>query len=186
MVAVWAGSFARKSRLLANAGQKRLSKHKKKARKTKFFFAKRAKRAKRRALRAGKPPSPYRPSSPKAKSELANWQYDYMRRNEVLQRLGFATYADYLASPQWRIIRQRVLKRDRYKCHGCGNEAIQVHHQQYTKPVLMGDDIEPLVAICVKCHKGIELNANGDKVSLAAANSRLQAIRTNRLYRASA
>lgn len=113
----------------------------------------------------------------KRKSELSNWHYDYMRRNEVLQNLGYLGYGEYLTSRRWQVIRESVLKRDSRRCYGCGKCAIFVHHQSYSRETLTGEDLSKLVPVCRKCHKAIEYNEDGEKISLTAANNRLEAIR---------
>jgi 5-methylcytosine-specific restriction endonuclease McrA len=60
-------------------------------------------------------------------------------------------YADYLRSPQWRAIRQKVLRRANGACEGCGDAvATQVHHITYKN---VGNEfLWELRAICDDCH----------------------------------
>lgn len=175
MVAVWAGSYAHKSWLLASIGKKRRPKKAKKRsgnrHKGRAFFAKQ--QAKKTARRA-------------EKKQRSNWPLAYQQRNDVLRQIGFVCYANYLVSALWKGIRRRVLERDRYCCYGCRRTAHQVHHRSYDAEVLRGDNIRPLVAICRDCHHEIEHDHSGNKISLPAANDKLEAIRSRHRNRASA
>jgi len=51
----------------------------------------------------------------------------------------WAWYNEYLQSPKWKAIREKVLKRDNYLCQGClENRANQVHHKNYET---VGDEV---------------------------------------------
>ena len=106
----------------------------------------------------------------------------YGYRNRILRELGFSTYQDYLSSGLWRSIRRRVIERDNGKCYGCGKKARQVHHLSYGWPSLTGESLEQLVSVCRKCHAQSEFKRRR-KLSLNAANSRLNKIRKKRLRR---
>jgi hypothetical protein len=93
---------------------------------------------------------------------------EYQERNEILRQIGFASYADYLASDLWDGIRYRVLVAARRTCCACGGEASQVHHSRYTEGNLRGRNREDLHAVCRTCHEKAELDSGGN-----AANSAL-------------
>ena len=81
------------------------------------------------------------------------------------------------ASPQWRRVREYVLKRDDYLCQRCGRPGNIVHHKVYLTPqnvnnpeIALGAD--NLEAVCEKCHaqeheahgvvgEGLAFNADG-------------------------
>lgn len=69
-----------------------------------------------------------------------------------LGELGFQTYRDYLHSPLWFTIRNKVLKRAHHRC-SCGARALQVHHEIYTRENLTGENLEGLAATCDDCHR---------------------------------
>ena len=98
---------------------------------------------------------------------------EYAARNALLKALGYATYKAYLASPLWKSIRARVLRRFGGKCKGCGRRASQVHHHHYTREVLTGRSIEGMSAVCGNCHEGIEFHEEV-KLELRQANRRLR------------
>jgi 5-methylcytosine-specific restriction endonuclease McrA len=87
----------------------------------------------------------------------------YAERNGILRSLGFGSYAEYLKSPMWRGIRERVMARSRWKCRKCGCRAKQVHHVRYTWSNLSGKSLWCLMALCRKCHKKVEFK-DGKKV----------------------
>lgn len=66
-------------------------------------------------------------------------------------------YNQYLRSPEWRKIRQAVLKRDNYLCQAClRNKASHVHHLSYELYNKIGRSAAfELVAICRPCHEQI-------------------------------
>jgi hypothetical protein len=101
----------------------------------------------------------------------------YGQRNALLRELGFATYADYLASERWSNIREVVLKRDQWICTGCGDRATQVHHHSYAREVLLGSNLRPLSAICRRCHQQIEFDRRNGKLAPSRANRKLRAKR---------
>lgn len=98
----------------------------------------------------------------------------YLKRNEILKGLGYASYADYLKSKLWFAIRSIILKKENYKCCVCGDKATQVHHRSYTKGNLSGRAIfaghtESMRAVCQDCHYHAEFQ-NGKKTNLGDAN----------------
>lgn len=97
----------------------------------------------------------------------------YRRRARNLVRLGFATYAEYLASDLWASIRTRVLTRDRYICRRCGGRAWQVHHRRYVMKAMDGTNLGLLISVCGDCHQRAEMR-NGKKTSLSMANHLLK------------
>lgn len=52
--------------------------------------------------------------------------------------------------PGWAATRRRVLKRDRYRCQGCGGRASEVHHA-----IPGREDDASLVSLCHPCHAAI-------------------------------
>jgi hypothetical protein len=60
-------------------------------------------------------------------------------------------YYQYLSTPEWRAIRQRVINRAGKVCEGCGErEASIVHHMTYQR---RGREfLLDLIAVCRECH----------------------------------
>lgn len=67
-------------------------------------------------------------------------------------------YQAYLASPEWKSIRRRVLKRDANLCRLCGVKAQDVHHVSYEQAVMIGKKDGDLISLCHACHRGIEFD----------------------------
>lgn len=65
---------------------------------------------------------------------------------------GHSSYDAYLGSRLWGRIRRRVLSRADHRCECCGSEAKEVHIRDFRPRVLRGDDLLPLVAVCLTCH----------------------------------
>ena len=64
-------------------------------------------------------------------------------------------YYRSLKSRKWRNLREKVLKRDEYKCTACGSkQSLVVHHTfyywEYTEP--WEYPLESLITLCEDCH----------------------------------
>lgn len=88
----------------------------------------------------------------------------YQLRDDLLQKIGFQCYADYLASDLWRGIRNRFLSRHP-SCAVCSKRACQVHHAKYTLATLNGKDDRWLISVCRGCHLASEVDESGRKRS---------------------
>ncbi len=65
------------------------------------------------------------------------------------------TYQEKLLDPKWLAKRQRILKRDSYKCTACGSdEELRVHHTFYYRVPTDPWDYpnKSLITLCEKCH----------------------------------
>src|ERR1035437_10342143 len=63
-------------------------------------------------------------------------------------------YVDYLASPEWKYIRNIVLRRDGRKCTKCGSKKeLRVHHLNYNHIFIELNYLFCLVTLCDDCHK---------------------------------
>ncbi len=98
--------------------------------------------------------------------------FDYRTRQDVLSLLGFPSYQDYLRSPLWKSIRDRVLAQGR-KCRCCPEAASEIHHREYTLAVLSGSTTHGLIPLCSNCHKLAEFDVCGLKTPLSGANSKV-------------
>jgi hypothetical protein len=92
----------------------------------------------------------------------------YGKRDQVLFRMGFASYCDYLRSPAWKAIREAKIAIDP-RCEICGDKSQQVHHLAYNRQVLSGRDPRKLMCVCAGCHRRIEFTAKGKKRTFAAS-----------------
>lgn len=97
--------------------------------------------------------------------------FGYDRRDEILAGLRFPTYGHYLRSATWQWVRTKVFREKGSHCTICGNRATELHHNQYSRDVLLGKDIEPIYPICRDCHKRIEFDG-GSKVDLDGARKK--------------
>lgn len=93
----------------------------------------------------------------------------YERRDRNVRKIGFATYADYLASPLWARIRREAMERSGRRCECCGQPAVQVHHRSYAVACLLGQRPQWLTPICDACHGRGEWNGT-KKRTLSKAN----------------
>lgn len=96
----------------------------------------------------------------------------YGVRNRVLESMGFATYADYLASNVWKQLRARKLS-ETPNCELCHQKAYFIHHASYGRKVLKGERTDGLVSICEPCHKFLEFDNQGGKETVSVAGLKL-------------
>jgi hypothetical protein len=97
----------------------------------------------------------------------------YTKRNDNLSDLGYAGYAAYLQSDDWKAIREKKL-RAHPSCRVCGKPADQVHHIDYSPEVLLGLFPGLLVCLCDACHGAIEFAPEKRKRTLKEANVELR------------
>jgi hypothetical protein len=100
----------------------------------------------------------------------------YAQRDSVLKAMGYASYAEYLASPLWQGIRARLLK----VCSQCpcGAAATEIHHRTYKRRYMEGRGKvhKFMTPVCRACHQRIEFDGDG-KTPLGQANRLLDEIR---------
>lgn len=78
---------------------------------------------------------------------------------ESLEKLD-CSYGALLLRPEWKLKRQRILRRDNYTCQFCGATTdLQVHHRQYHYIGRLEMFKDPwdypdecLITICRRCH----------------------------------
>lgn len=73
------------------------------------------------------------------------------------------TYLEYLASPQWKKLRKRVLARDNGRCQSCGRRASEVHHGAYDRATMRGESTDRLHSLCGICHEAVTFDRFGLK-----------------------
>lgn len=98
---------------------------------------------------------------------------DYDSRIRNLKVIGFATYAEYLASDLWKSIRVRVFASKGSTCVACPAFATQVHHNRYHKNDLLGKNLNFLVPICRTCHEVAEFD-RGKKSTVRKARKAIR------------
>lgn len=93
----------------------------------------------------------------------------YRERQEVLESMGFRSYAEYLLSDLWRQIRDRAFSAHGDTCVLCGKRAHVLHHLSYSLETLTGGDLSGLVPLCNRCHEEVEVDGGGAKRSFRDA-----------------
>lgn len=112
--------------------------------------------------------------------KLSNRFAPYRYRNLALRKIGFESYADYLNSPLWREIRQKVLDKSR-ECYVCGGAATQCHHASYSRRVLKGLKLDRIFPICRFCHQQIEFcDRTKTKLNPDQATHKMRSLRARR------
>jgi hypothetical protein len=75
------------------------------------------------------------------------------QRLETLNRIGFGSYDEYLASPLWGKVRHAAIIAHGEHCLRCGRKASSVHHGSYSEDAMRGLDLSELMPVCGRCHK---------------------------------
>ena len=61
-------------------------------------------------------------------------------------------YQTYLLTDHWQAVRERTLRRDRYRCRKCGARTrLEVHHVNYDR--IGKENPTDLLTLCYKCHR---------------------------------
>lgn len=115
-----------------------------------------ARRLARRAARETSNPLP--PLNP----SLTHAEF-YGERRRALRKMGFPSYAVYLASPLWARIRARVFALDEGLCRLCQEPATEIHHTNYDRHTLKGRSLRHLHALCHGCHERVEFDDDPEK-----------------------
>lgn len=79
-------------------------------------------------------------------------------------------YAAYLLSDEWKAKREKVLKRDKYRCKICkSTKKLNVHHKTYKR--IYNERLRDLVTLCQEpCHRRIHERYNTkEKIQLFIA-----------------
>lgn len=72
-----------------------------------------------------------------------------------LRRLGFKSYAEYLRSPHWHVVRARYRASDLPQTCICGEPDVHLHHMTYQR---IGDErLTDLTPLCPQCHSLIHV-----------------------------
>ena len=75
----------------------------------------------------------------------------YRKYRKPYRRNNKAYYNNYMNSPNWKVKRQKIMKKAGYKCRQCGARAVNVHHETYRR---LGNERDTdLTALCRNCHR---------------------------------
>ncbi len=86
----------------------------------------------------------------------------YYRKHEEKEREKEKWYSEYLQSAEWRIKRDKVLKRAKGICEGClERKATVVHHLTYRH--IGNEFMFELLAVCKECHNRIHAQAEREE-----------------------
>lgn len=91
-------------------------------------------------------------------TKFNDWDANRNSENEELSKLvkqrnseKYQKYQKYLKSAEWKIIREKVITRDKNLCQECKTKnAEEVHHKTYEN--LYNEPLEDLVSLCKSCH----------------------------------
>ena len=79
-------------------------------------------------------------------------------------------WGEYIHSVAWDEMRQKVLRRDGFKCVCCGeSKNLNVHHTTYEN--LGAEKMSDLVTLCQKCHEKVH---NGEEIPKKKSGSNVR------------
>lgn len=94
----------------------------------------------------------------------------YYGKKSKFKYNGFDNYEDYLKSPIWKSIRNRVFNKKGKICERCkSTKRLNVHHSSYAPNVMNGNDISKLYVLCESCHQRVHDIQKNDNVTLKKA-----------------
>ena len=83
-------------------------------------------------------------------NELNNYFID---DEDISEYINGMSYQDFLKTPYWKAITEKVRYKSGFKCNLCGsNKKLNIHHRDYTHH---GDELhhmEDLICLCEECH----------------------------------
>jgi len=90
-----------------------------------------------------------------------NSEYKDFKTRSMFRNKNHGSYGVLLFDKRWKNFRQKILKRDNYKCKICfSDEELQVHHKQYHFSELLRSFKKPweypdsvVITVCKKCHQ---------------------------------
>lgn len=75
----------------------------------------------------------------------------YKQRLKVLNKNGFGSYEDFLASDLWHTLKQKAFATEQgKKCYFCSKRPYTLHHVAYTR--VNRESLDWLLPICKDCH----------------------------------
>lgn len=76
-------------------------------------------------------------------------------------------YSEYLATERWRVISDKVKRRDGYRCRLCNSEEnLQAHHRTYVHKGDEENHLGDLTTLCGDCHTAFhEWRKNGGRIA---------------------
>ncbi len=84
-------------------------------------------------------------------SEVA---YSDVGYNEIAEYIKKLSYSDFLQTPYWKAVANRVRYNASFKCQFCnGNGEVHVHHKTYEHHGREHKYLEDLVCLCKDCHE---------------------------------
>ena len=92
---------------------------------------------------------------------------------------GTSPYDDQLKDPKWYALRDKVKRRDEYKCVICDSPAmLHVHHKHYLYGKLAWEyPLTNFITVCASCHKMIHDNININSFFLNNVYSAVEVVR---------
>ncbi len=83
--------------------------------------------------------------------------------------MRWASYEDYLQTPEWQATRRAALERAGQRCQRCGSgEQLRVHHRTYVR--LGAEEPDDLRVLCDQCHEAVH-GIQGKRKSVTATEA---------------
>lgn len=94
----------------------------------------------------------------KTMSNKERWSFidNYYVENDIISNtLRKLSYLEFLKTPYWKAVVQKVMYKDKYGCQLCGKSKVilNVHHKTYEHHGLEHKHLEDLICLCHGCHQ---------------------------------
>jgi ribosomal protein S27AE len=103
----------------------------------------------------------------KKKHKKVKKKFECKRSEKIIFIQKGVSYKELLKDNHWKVKRDKILKRDKYRCVRCGySKGLNVHHLKYVGSPWDCPD-KYLITLCLNCHSyfhGIELNKQFDRL----------------------
>lgn len=99
--------------------------------------------------------------------KYGHWSKEYyIWLNKIETPFSAMKYEDYLKSDYWKILREKRLKLDNYKCKRCGRTSnLEVHHNTYIyRGKGVAKEIKNLITLCRDCHQELHDKENNIEI----------------------
>lgn len=79
-------------------------------------------------------------------------------REIIAEYINNMKYSDFLKTPYWKAIAEKIKKKAEFKCQICGNtQDLIAHHNTYKNHGLEINNLQDLICICKNCHEHFHL-----------------------------
>jgi 5-methylcytosine-specific restriction endonuclease McrA len=84
---------------------------------------------------------------------------DVLRQQALLDDYRRQPYAERRQTKEWAVIKNRIHRRDKYRCRLCGRDDLELHVHHCTYANYGQERLEDLISLCGPCHHRFHFNS---------------------------